>query len=213
MREVRRTCLEALVLVVASVVLALGVNAVRDDGLVLRRQYFPRLAGGKGPSSTPATQATMPGVDEGPAVENDPVKIAEKHLAAEGINIARHADVKAMLADPLFGATQFLVDARDDEHYSAGHIAGAYQLDHYHIDRFLPDLMPLLLPAQKVIVYCNGGHCEDSEATAIELMQRGVDRSKIFVYAGGYQDWIAHSEQLEKGERGSGQLIAAPAAE
>jgi rhodanese-related sulfurtransferase len=113
-----------------------------------------------------------------------------------------------MQGDPLYGSMQFLIDARDDEHYQAGHLTGAYQLDHYRADRYLPTLLPLLLPADKIIIYCNGGDCEDSELAARDLIENGISHTRIHVYLEGYKDWIARHEPVEKGERGSG--IIAP---
>jgi rhodanese-related sulfurtransferase len=213
-RETRRTIIEALILAAVSLVLGLGVNAVNDEGVIIFRQNFPKLPIASIQTTQPSTStapASTVAANAPSAGGSDLTREADARLMAAGINIARYEDLKALLSDQLFNVTKHLIDARDDEHYQQGHIAGAHQLFPYQIDRFLPGLLPLLLPAEKVIIYCNGGDCVDSESTAIELIQRGVTQSKIFVYTGGYQDWIAHHEQLEKGDRGSGNLIPAPA--
>jgi len=113
----------------------------------------------------------------------------------------------------IFGSPAFeqgflvLIDARDESHYQAGHIPGAWQFDHYHAEQYLPTILPVCLNAQKVVVYCNGGACEDSEFAAIMLRDAGVARDSLYVYAGGITEWKAGGRAVETGGRGSGQLI------
>jgi 3-mercaptopyruvate sulfurtransferase SseA len=57
-----------------------------------------------------------------------------------------------------------------------------------------------------VVVYCTGGDCEDSRLTAVMLSQAGVDKAKLFVYAGGITEWKAKSMPLEIGARKSGVI-------
>ncbi len=100
-----------------------------------------------------------------------------------------------------------LVDARDDAHYQAGHIPGAWQFDHYHPEQYLPAVLPVCLNAQKVVVYCTGGACEDSEFAAIMLREAGVPRDSLFVYTGGITEWMTNGQPLESGARGSGVVV------
>lgn len=210
MRETRRTMVEAVAIGVVSLALGLGVNAVNEDGLKLSRNYFERLSPAPvkpiPPAVVSATSPAGPGAQDKPTTPPPVVNPAARRLLDAGVGIAHIDDVKAMIGDPLYGSMQILIDARDDQHYQAGHIAGAYQLDHYHVDRYLPALLPVTLPADRVIIYCAGGECEDSELAAMDLIQSGVDRSKIFVYLEGYKEWSSRREPVEKGERGSGDI-------
>ena len=99
-----------------------------------------------------------------------------------------------------------LIDARDDQHYEAGHIPGAWQFAHYHPDQYLPSILPACMGAQKVVVYCNGGACEDSEFAAIMLRDAGVPGDNLFVYAGGISEWMTTGQAVETGARRSGSL-------
>jgi rhodanese-related sulfurtransferase len=102
------------------------------------------------------------------------------------------------------------VDARDDSHYQAGHIPGAWQFDHYHAETFLPVILPVCMNAQQVIVYCTGGTCEDSEFAAVMLRDAGVPRTSLFVYVGGITEWKNNGLPMETGGRRSGQLLPKP---
>ncbi len=209
MREIRRMLVETVIVAVVSLGIGLGANAINEDGLKLSKNYFERPRPVPAPPVPPASRespaagSTQAAADPAQA----PANAAAQRLQAAGIGIAHIHDVKEMLASPLFGSTHFLIDARDDEHYQDGHISGAYQLDHYRADRYLPTLLPLLLPAEKIILYCNGGECEDSELAAMDLIQQGISHSRISVYLEGYQEWVSRQELVEKGERGSGNIV------
>jgi 3-mercaptopyruvate sulfurtransferase SseA len=63
--------------------------------------------------------------------------------------------------------------------------------------------------AEQVVVYCAGGLCEDSHYAGLQLIEVGLDKSRIRVFAGGFTEWTAHSWPVERGERGSG-LVSNP---
>jgi rhodanese-related sulfurtransferase len=60
------------------------------------------------------------------------------------------------------------------------------------------------LAAEKIVVYCAGGDCEDSRFAAILLRDAGVAPEKLFVYSGGLHAWTAAGLPVESGERRSG---------
>ena len=66
--------------------------------------------------------------------------------------------------------------------------------------------MPVCQAAEKVVVYCTGGNCEDSEFAAIFLRDAGVPREKLLVYGQGITEWIALNLPIESGARNSGQV-------
>ena len=102
-----------------------------------------------------------------------------------------------------------LLDARSKNEYQAGHIPGAYHLDYYHPDRYLPAVLPVCQNASRSVVYCSGGDCEDSELTALMLRDGGVPNEKLFVYSGGMTEWDEKKEPIETGERNSGKMLPA----
>ena len=109
--------------------------------------------------------------------------------------------VNAPSADVIF------VDARNDEHYHEGHIPGALHFDRFRPADHLPQVMPAAQMAEKVIVYCGGGDCEDSKFGALQLLEQGIPPYKVYVYMGGVKEWTARGLPLEQGERGSGAMI------
>jgi rhodanese-related sulfurtransferase len=99
------------------------------------------------------------------------------------------------------------VDARDARHYAAGHIPGAWPFDRYRAETHLPTILPISLAALKVVVYCTGGDCEDSEFAALILRDAGVPPESLFIYPGGITEWTAHGLPIETGARGSGTFL------
>jgi rhodanese-related sulfurtransferase len=136
-----------------------------------------------------------------------PTQLLQAQFQAEGLQLAASNEVAKLFADPKRGqGLVVFIDARDDEHYLAGHIPGAYQLDHYHPENYLAVVLPACQVAEQVVVYCKGGSCEDSEQTAIFLRDAGVLKEKLFVYAGGFDEWTANNMPIEIGQHNSGQL-------
>ncbi|MBI3852481.1 MAG: rhodanese-like domain-containing protein [Verrucomicrobia bacterium] len=129
---------------------------------------------------------------------------AASRLRSKGLQIIEHTNVVSLLHDARYASGLVLfVDARDDQHFQEGHIPGAHQLDHYRPEKYLPAVLGACMSAEQIVVYCNGGECEDSEFTAIMLTQSGVPADRLFVYAGGIAEWTQHGEPVELGARGS----------
>jgi rhodanese-related sulfurtransferase len=192
---------EALLLGTVGVLVALGANALSPHGLKLTRNYSPGNALAASHSFVAPTNGS-------------PSANLEKQFRAEGLQLAETAQAAHFFTDPKReqGLIVF-VDARDDEHYRAGHIPGAFQLDHYHPENYLAAVLPACQAAEQIVVYCKGGSCEDSEQTAIFLRDAGIPKDRLFVYAGGFDEWTARHMPVETGERNSGQVSSAlPAA-
>lgn len=211
MSEPKRTALEFLVVLVVGAILGFAANAASPRGLKLSQNYFP-----KAPTAGPATtQLTGPGPitpGSAPATQatSAPVLTVEERLRKEGIQVISDADVWTAYQDPMREQGMIVfVDARNDEHYTQGHIPGAYQLDHYYIDKYIGEVLPKVQAAEKTIVYCEGGDCEDSEFTAIELLNRGADKSRLYVYTGGMKEWRKDRRPIERGARDSRDIVEA----
>ena len=191
--RIRGVLLEAVLAGLIGIVLAFAANALSPHGLKLSRNYSPGRA---------VAALHTPGV----AGQNTTEQL-KNQFAAEGLQLANSNLVAQLFHDPTKeqGLIVF-VDARDDEHYQAGHMPGAYQLDHYHPEKYLPMVLPACQIAQKVLVYCKGGSCEDSEQTAIFLRDAGIPKDHLYVYAGGFDEWSANHQPIELGDRDSGQL-------
>jgi len=199
------TLREAIWVCLAATAFAWAANALSSRGLILTRNYFPSAA-------EPGATATHVQPTPGKTIETNAVPVpadaqVAARLASKGLKVATAAEAEKLFRDPKFaqGLIIFL-DARDDDHYEAGHIPGAYQFDHYHAPRFVPTVLPACSIAEQVLVYCTGGECEDSEFAAITLRDMGVKADKLVVYAGGFKEWEASALPVETGARNSGNL-------
>lgn len=187
MREWARILVEATVVCALGAGLGVAINASRSGGLDLDRDYF---------MSMPVRAAAADASAQERAVR--------ERLQGLGIGVLDHDEVAALFHDELYreGAYVF-VDARSAEKWAAGHIPGALQLDHYHYESTIESVMAAIQTAGKVVVYCHGKDCTDSELCAQLLKNFGVDPTILGVYLGGYATWVERGEPVEVAESGS----------
>ena len=210
MHRLKTTLVEFVVIAGVGLVIGLIANAFNRDGLDLSENYFRRPAVSPRPSPTPpplTTTATDP-ANHGtaPPPERDPlVARIEDEL---GLQAVTHDEAVETFEDPYrLDGVYLFIDARDDEHYLDGHIPGAVQMDHYHKDRYLPAVLEACAAASRIIVYCEGGECEDSEFATRILLEAGVDWGLLHIYAAGYAAWTEAGLPVEIGPRDSGDII------
>ncbi len=194
-RTAGQTLVEIVALLTVSVAVGLGVNAARQDhqSVTLARNYFAR----------PDTVRTAAPVGTAAEASSQPATAssAEFEGAHLGVHRAKFDEVRAWFEDPKLTAGLYVfVDARDQGMFDSGRIPGAVLVDHYRSDRYLPDALNLLLPAERVIVYCHGGDCEDSIFLSHTLIENGVEPDHIYVYEGGFEEWEARGMPVEKTE-------------
>jgi rhodanese-related sulfurtransferase len=192
--------LDGLFVALTGTILAFAANALSPRGLSLTRNFFPG-------DSLPQVVATT---NAAPGALATNVPSARELLAArlreKGLQLADSNQVYQLFRDPRCEQSLVaFIDARHDEEYQAGHIPGAYQLDYYYKEKYLPPLLDLLRLAEQIVVYCNGGNCDDSEWTAV-LLADIVPREKLLVYGGGITEWATNGWPVELGERKSGRL-------
>jgi rhodanese-related sulfurtransferase len=197
--------LEAGVVVLAGAALAFAANAVSPSGLKLQRNYFPDgTAQGvapvrhRGHTVAAADVAAEPGLDA-----------VDQRLKDKGLQPASRARTEELFRDPRYqeGLIVF-VDARNPAEYGDGHIPGSCELDPYHPEQRLPEVLARCQGAEQVVVYCEGGDCEDADSTAILLRDSGVPKQKLLVYGGGYTDWRETHLPIEQGAPDSGSVTS-----
>jgi rhodanese-related sulfurtransferase len=193
MRNLRAVVLEAIALAIVGLLFALAANALSPRGLRLARNYFP----------APGLPETNTAVAANP---NSADSLAAR-LQQHGLKLAASDEVAQLFRDPGYeqGLIVF-VDARNDAAYQASHVPGAWQLDRYRPENYLPTVLPVCSVAQKVVVYCNGKSCDDSEFAAVMLREAGIPAANIVVYGGGITEWT-NAMPFEIGARGSGQIV------
>jgi rhodanese-related sulfurtransferase len=180
---------ETAVVMSVGLVFSLVANHFSPRGLALTRNYFPQGTGDANvaaPSSSPAPPT--PG-------KSKELQWVDGHQA---VQLYHDSHLKQ-------GFIVF-VDARDEEHYRGGHIPGAYEFDPYHPENYFPTVMPVCRAAEQIVVYCNGGDCDDSKSAALLLRDVGIPNRKLFIYGGGITDWSTNHQPVETGVRNSGNL-------
>lgn len=144
------------------------------------------------------------------------LSFAHNALSVNGINPFRKIEEVPVISEPDPDETEgirlidlegleeavaggaILIDARTKPEYEEGHIPGAILIDYYEMGRYLKDLLPILDPAQRTIVYCYGPDCEDAELLARELYMLGF--TDLHVFKGGFEEWVDSGRDIEGGE-------------
>jgi rhodanese-related sulfurtransferase len=207
---VRHSLLEGILVAAVGAALAFAANSLSPRGLVLNKNFFP--GGEAAPSAAGSSARSTNGA--APAT-NSAIELLSAKLRADGLQLADTSLARQFFHDPRRSQDGVIfIDARDDEHYQAGHIPGAYHFNHFHPENYLSNVVQVCLIAQQIVFYCNGGDCEDSEHAAITLRDSLViPREKVFVYVGGMADWTTNGLPVEIGARNSGQFTnVAPSA-
>ncbi|GAG48591.1 unnamed protein product, partial [marine sediment metagenome] len=84
------------------------------------------------------------------------------------------------------------------ELYAEGHIPGAVRCDPYEVEAYIDDVIGVTVAADKVIVYCEGGECEDSIFMCRELLEAGLGFESIYVYTGGWDEWVKQGQPVQE---------------
>ena len=192
MHALRKTAMEVLVLVIVGTGVALAVNGAQGSrGLKLTKNYFAKVAIPDRP--TPAA----PTVERGEAKQAAP-----KHVKHDYQDIS-FAEVVAIFEDPgtELGVNVF-VDARNDVAYEEGHIPGAVQADHYRLEDYIENLLDFAEGAEKIVVYCNGGDCEDSVLLCGDLIEFDVPYESIYLFSSGWKAWTDGNMPVATGRGG-----------
>lgn len=92
-------------------------------------------------------------------------------------------------AKRLFDAGAAFVDSRKAEDYAAGHVADAFRIDTYMFKDGNPPKLQLIARDSFVVVYCNGGNCDESDNLARLLDGSGY--KKVYVMHDGFPGWRA----------------------
>lgn len=194
--------LEAGLVATCGAALAFAANALSPRGLNLTRDNFPWRSSVITPGSR--TNSTGTGSETGAVEKQASLKA---RLGAEGLQLANGEQAFQLYQDPRYAQELIVfVDARSDNAYQAGHIPGAFQFDRYYPEKYVSTMLQVCGPAQQILVYCNGGNCEDSEFAAVMLSEWGIPKNKLLVYGGGITEWTNNRWPVELGARHSGNL-------
>jgi rhodanese-related sulfurtransferase len=201
----RRILMEAALVAVFGAAFAFAANLISPRGLALTRDYFPS---GTAHQVRPVARAVPPpAAATNPAVLS-PAQFLAAQMKEKGLQLIDAPQAIKFFEDPRRAQNQIVfVDARKEAEYQKGHIPGAYEFDSYHPEKYFAAVLPVCQNAEQVVVYCNGGDCDDSENAALLLRDVGIPNQKILVYGGGFADWTTNNLPVETGGRNSGILL------
>jgi rhodanese-related sulfurtransferase len=107
----------------------------------------------------------------------------EQKAVASGVRLVTLAETRAIVARQ----DHLLLDARPNRDYLAGHLPASFSLPALELDTYLPQVLPLLSPAQPLLVYCSGTSCDESLQLAELLRRQGF--TNLVLFAGGMAEW------------------------
>lgn len=149
----------------------------------------------------PRTPALTPEPAPGPAPQEAPPTTApspESTPPAAEQPLGLHIDLAQ--ARVLFEKGIPFLDARTEEEFRAGHIAGAF---HLPSDAFTRggkvEALQYLDQNEPVVIYCGGGDCHASEYVAIELEKAGFKAYHIM--KDGFPSWRAAGYDVAEGDQ------------
>jgi rhodanese-related sulfurtransferase len=87
------------------------------------------------------------------------------------------------------GDTAIWVDARPDDDFGKGHVAGAISLNEDRWNELLPQFLAAWTPGKKTVVYCSSLSCNASREVAHRL-RKEAQLSDVFVLEGGWEAWL-----------------------
>ncbi len=98
-----------------------------------------------------------------------------------------------------------VLDAREAKEYQLGHLPGAINLPVTDFDAVYGEIGESLPRDYPLIVYCQGGPCEESHQLLELLSQRGFQ--DLYLYPGGWLEWKERRLPMETADNGqrSGQ--------
>ena len=196
---------EALLVAALGAGFAFAANQISPRGLALTRDYFPA---GTAHAVRPVADAVPPSAAGTNSAILSPAQFLTAQMKEKGLQLIDRSQVRQLFQDPRFKQDVIVfVDAREVVHYQQGHIPGAYEFDPYRSGKYYDVVLPVCQKAEKIVVYCNGGDCDDSETAALLLRDMGIPNQKLFVYGGGITEWTADNLPVETGERNSGTLL------
>ena len=208
MQAIRKATVEVLVLSVLGAGLALTFNAVRgSSGLELTKNYFDKRS-----DLVAQKRAAFEEASREAAAVRDSAELVELGVTPEpasddhpdhGLQELSFDDVVKVYNDPntKLGVNIF-VDARRDDQFEEGHIPGAILCNPFQLEDYIELVLDFAEGAEKIIVYCNGGDCEDSISLCGELLEFDVPYESIFLYAAGWKAWKAGNMPVETGMGG-----------
>ena len=136
--------------------------------------------------------------------QQDARRVRDSIAQAQGAGfleqVAGMKDINTEIAKRLFDMkAAIFIDARPEDHYMEGHIAGAQNIYESEWQSHIPELVKISRD-QLIVTYCGGGdECELSHDLAKDL--QGIGFKKVVVYTGGIKDWTAKKYPVQSAQK------------
>ncbi|MCG3136939.1 MAG: hypothetical protein HJJLKODD_00777 [Phycisphaerae bacterium] len=186
--------IESVILLGLAAGSGLMFNVLRSQGLELSRNYFPPVPPFVKTSQPVIPLATQPTSAAASSLSQPALEPSKLSHPFNTLTLQQVYDFY-VAGDP----TVLFIDARDDEHFADGHILGAVQFNYYHPELYLDKVLAAAATAETIIIYCNGGDCEDSILATEYLTSQittPLDVNRVYIYEGGISDWRAAGYDL-----------------
>lgn len=164
---------------------ALVSNAINPNGLVLNFDYRSGLQD----SGTPSD------LNQESAEPQSGEALIQAKAQEYGFQLSGPEDVQALLEEASQEEAILILDARTAQAFADGHLPGAVRLDYWEVVKqgVDPAIQARLQQAFVVLIYCNGGDCEDSFNLAFYLSYQNPDLvaspELIHIFTGGMEAW------------------------
>ena len=188
-----RQCKPGRVLFQALILVTVGLMFGVADAVIRRDRVNLHLTAPPPPPPQPPPKPDHPPVaDSHPTGGGEaPKPTPPEELPTGHITLAQ--------AKVFFDQGVTFVDARKSEVYVQGHVKGAIRLDLASFAQGDPPLLGLFpTRPSPVIVYCSGGHCDESEQVA--KMLNGSGYTAVYVMHDGFPGWKDAGYPVETGD-------------
>jgi len=190
----------ALTIVLVGTVLGVGFNWL---GLDSRADWGLSWIGVDRVASMPLLE-DLAGDEQGPEPFSGYTEITDPMAVGGGGDLPQIPDLPRPIQMQLAAVKQLfdagavlLIDAREPEEYTQGHIPGALSMPYDEVSSEPERLEKLAAGGKAIAVYCGGGACELSLNLAWDLISAG--QKKVVVYMGGYPEWVAAGYPIDQG--------------
>ncbi len=129
-------------------------------------------------------------------IKIDTVELTGNHSSEEASDNLKGINFNSAM-ELLESGNAVFIDARDQWDYSEGHIPGAINIPEFSFD---PESQVVQQLDKDVVyvVYCDGDDCDISKRLSKELLK--LSFSNLYVYVGGFREWIENSKPVEASE-------------
>jgi rhodanese-related sulfurtransferase len=97
------------------------------------------------------------------------------------------------------GGSAFFLDARSPADYSAGHIAGSFNLPVEEFEDHFPQIAPMLTFDSVIVAYCDGQECDLSNRLQAKLRDLGYHNVRHLV--NGWTAWHTAGQLTHTGNQ------------